>query len=242
MRGPATHKGDTVDTLVRSVLASEAALLRSPKMGAEVATLLCDLIFSGRLRAGERLRLQDLAEALGVSTTPIREAFLMLEKEGLIESERHRGFRVKRLTERDVADVYELHAFLAGLLIERATDCLTDGDLESLAQLDEQIGRAVAAREPDEVEQHNFDFHRLINRRAPESDLLRGKLRETTRYVPRHFYKEIPGWLDKTAQDHRSILDALRRRDSQAAAGAMVTHIRAAGELLVRHLRESGFW
>lgn len=211
-------------------------------MGAEVATLLCDLIFSGRLRAGERLRLQDLAEALGVSTTPIREAFLMLEKEGLIESERHRGFRVKRLTERDIADIYELHAFVAGLLIERATDCLTDSDLDSLAELDRKIRKAVVDGEPDDVEQRNFEFHRLINQRAPESELLRGKLRETTRYVPRHFYKEIPGWLDQSAQDHRGILHALRQRDSRAAANATVAHIRAAGELLVGHLRTSGFW
>jgi DNA-binding GntR family transcriptional regulator len=227
---------------MKAALAAEASQFRSTKMGAEVAALLNDSIFSGRLRRGERLRLQDLAEALGVSTTPIREAFVMLEKEGLIESERHRGFRVKGFSERDVADIYKLHAFIAGVLIERATDHLSDQDFDLLTELDRKIRRSVAAHEPDEVEQHNFEFHRRINQRAPESDFLRGKLRATTRLVPRHFYKEIPGWLDKWAQDHGRILEALGDRNSQKAADAMSNHILAAGELLVGHLRTSGFW
>lgn len=216
--------------------------IRQPKIGTEIADHLRDLIISGYLHPGQPLRLQEVAHSLGVSTTPVREALLILDKEGLVGSERRRGFRVTGVTARDVLDIYELHAFLAALLTERATPHLTEEDLERLAQLDRWIRDAVEMREADKVELQNFEFHRLINQRAPDSQLLRRFLRETTRYVPRRYYKEIPGWLDLSAQDHRGILGALQSGDGPAAAAETATHIKNAGHLLVDHLREAGIW
>jgi DNA-binding GntR family transcriptional regulator len=216
--------------------------IRPVKMGDEVARQLRDLFFAGRLRPGQRLRLQELAGGLGVSTTPVREALLILEREGLVESEQRRGFRVARLTEHDILDVYELHAFVASALVERATPNLTDDDLRTLAGLDEQIRRAVAKRQANDVENLNFEFHRLINRRADDSTLLRRFLRETTRLVPRRVYQEIPGWLAASAHDHGGILKALNERDARAAAVSTADHIRSAGRLLVQHLHDTGVW
>lgn len=216
--------------------------IRQAKIGTEIAGHLRDLVISGYVRPGQRLRLQEVADSLGVSTTPVREALLILEKEGLVESEQHRGFSVKGLTARDVLDIYELHAFLAALLVERATPHLTDDDFERLAELDRRIRDAVDERRADEVERQNFEFHRLINRRAPDSALLHRFLRETTRYVPRRYYTEIPGWLHLSAQDHRGILRALQRRDGRAAASETAAHIKRAGSLLVDHLHDAGIW
>lgn len=217
-------------------------LARPMKLGAEVASQLRDLIFSGRLRPGSRLRLQDLAKSLGVSTTPIREALLVLEKEGLLESEQHRGFRVKRITEQDVRDIYELHATVASLLVERAAQHVSEEDLKVLRDLDATIRAAAQNHEVQQVEELNYEFHRLINSRAPDSELLRRFLRETTRYVPRRVYMEIEGWLEASAQDHSPILHALKDGDGRRAAEVTAAHIRKAGDLLIDHLRKSGVW
>lgn len=212
------------------------------KMSSEVAVHLRELIFMGRLRPGQRLPLKELADGLGVSTTPVREALLILAKEGLVEAEQYRGFRIQRLSQRDIRDIYELHAVMAGMLVERATVALSDEDLRQLEELDAEIRESVARGMADEVERKNYEFHRLLNRRAADSVLLLRVLRETTRFVPRRFYKEVPGWLEASANDHREILQALRSGDGSRAAELTSAHIRRAGELLIDHLKHFGMW
>jgi DNA-binding GntR family transcriptional regulator len=223
-------------------LALDDKVVRSAKIGVGVAGYLREAIISGQLRPGQRLRLQDLADAMNVSMTPVREALLILAKEGIVETEQYRGFHVKGVTMQDILDIYDLHAFIAQLLVERATPCLSREDLAVLADLDRQVRLAVDQGRAYEVEQHNYELHRLINRRAPDSDLLRRFLRETTRYVPRHYYREIPGWLDASSQDHKKILVPLKRGDGRAAAAASANHIRRAGRMLVEHLSDKGVW
>ena len=211
------------------------------RLGVEVSAVLRDLIMSGHFVPGQHLRINDIAKQLEVSTTPVREALLVLEKEGFIESESHRGFRVTTLNSADVADLFELHALIAGMLIERAAVRLELAQVKELELLDRQIRDAVRSGQGDEVEEQNFQFHRLINRSAG-SVTLRRFLKETTRYVPRRYYQQIPGWLSSSAQDHAPILDALRSKDSTAARVVMEAHIRRAGSLLIEHLRSRGLW
>ncbi|MBJ7594291.1 MAG: GntR family transcriptional regulator [Candidatus Dormibacteraeota bacterium] len=210
-------------------------------MSAEIAAYLRDLIMAGQLPPGSPLRLADLAGRLSVSTTPIREAILILEKEGFVECERHKAFRVKLITAADIGDLFELHAAIAGILAERATPLLTEIEMERLGEIDRRIQRGVASGDAEEVEEQNFHFHRTINR-APESTTLRRFLRETTRYVPRRYYQQIPGWLNSSAQDHGPILDALNRRDGAEVRRRTEEHIKGAGTLLLEHLRSMGLW
>lgn len=223
-------------------LADVEPMVRRAKMGAEVAGRLRDMVFAGSLKPGQRLPLHELAAVLGVSTTPIREALLTLEKDGLVDSEHHRGFRVAGFSQRDILDVYATHAFVAETLIRRSTSELSSKALADLADIDRSIRDAVEHQQADEVEQLNYRFHRLINTAAPDSTRLRAFLRETTRFVPRRVYKKVPGWLDASAQDHGGILDALGRRDADAAARSTGEHVRHAGELLVEYLQSVGIW
>ncbi|HYM96796.1 MAG TPA: GntR family transcriptional regulator [Candidatus Sulfotelmatobacter sp.] len=222
-------------------LSIPAPKISHSKMGAEVAAYVRDLIMSGHLTPGEHLRLNDLAVKLSVSTTPVREALLVLEKEGFIESEPHRGFRVKLLTSDDISDLFELHAVIAGMLASRAIDKLTDDDISELTAIDRKIRKAVADGAAEEVEEQNFRFHRMINRSA-DSVTLRRFLTETTRYIPRRYYPQIPGWLKSSAQDHGPILAAIRRKDAAAVQTAVQAHMRRAGNLLVGHLTDLGVW
>jgi DNA-binding GntR family transcriptional regulator len=210
-------------------------------MGAEVAAYLRDLIMSGHLKPGEHLRLTDLASQLSISTTPVREALLILEKEGVIDSEPRRGFRVKPLTADDIRDLFELHAVMAGIAANRAAFKLSDAEVAELQAIDRQLKKAVADGVGEEIQEIDFRFHRYLNR-AADSLTLRRFLTETTRYIPRRYYAQIPLWLSRANQDHSSIMDALSRKDGAAIQNAMEAHIRRAGTTLVDHLDSMGVW
>jgi DNA-binding GntR family transcriptional regulator len=200
-----------------------------------VAQHLRELIFAAQLKPGTPLRVHHIIEQLGTSATPVREALVLLEAEGLVESELHRGFRVKRISRRDIEDVFALHAFAAGKLAQRAATLLTPSELAELARLDQKMRMAVRSAAPQQVERLNFQFHRLINR-AAASPLLMRYLANTSRYVPRRFVLQISGWVEASSAGHKEILDALVARDGERARQDMERHIQEAGRLLADHL------
>ena len=183
------------------------------RLGSQIAAHLRDQIMSGQLAPGEKLRLLPLSSTLNVSTSPVREALLLLESEGLVKSEPHRGFVVEQLSARDILDIFELHAFVAGKLAERGCPNMSERQLTDLASVNAEIQEAAAVGRGADVEELNYQFHRIINR-AGESPILARILRQTTHYVPRHYYGKINGWIEATLRDHGPIIDALRRRDA----------------------------
>jgi DNA-binding GntR family transcriptional regulator len=210
------------------------------KLADEVVTYLREGIMIGRYRSNERLGVEELARELDVSTMPIREALLTLASEGLVEVQPRRGARVVELDVQDIEDVYEAHAHFAGRLAERASSKFTDDALTALADMQQQIEAAAAEKDSEAVEALNFQFHRVINRTA-DAPRLQWFIRAATRYVPRRFYEEIPGWSHASAEDHPSIVEALQRRDGQVARILMERHVMRAGLLVVQFLKESGW-
>lgn len=216
-----------------------------PKLSVEVTRWLRDAIMSGDYARGERLRVEELASKLEVSTMPVREALTTLVSEGLLESLPRRGYRVAPVSRYDIEDVFEVHAFVAGTLAERSALIIDASTIEQLRQMQrsiDQISRQRLATAPRaaQVEEVNFLFHQTINRVSSESSRLRWFLRAATRYVPRHFYQSIPGWIEATIADHPPIIDSLAERNGGTARMLMERHIRRAGELVVKHLLSTG--
>lgn len=207
----------------------------------EVATYLRSAIISGRLRAGDFIRIDSVAADLQVSNTPVREALVALRGDGLVELLPNRGFRVVALSRQDIEDTYYVHRLVAGQLAARATSRLADTDLDTLERLQERISRAFVDGDHETVDELNEQFHRLINT-AAESPKLSLFLRIALHYVPHATEGAIRGWPDATATDHSEIIRALRARDADAARDAMVRHIQHASELLIEHLNTQGLW
>lgn len=216
-----------------------------PKLGEECARYLRDALISGTYRSGQKLVVEDIAQQLGVSAMPVREALIALANEGLVEVLPRRGFRVARIERRDVEDVFQVHSYVAGLLIQAATESIQDPTIERLRGIQREIERAAAGTAGTEraarIEQLNFLFHRTINH-VPDTERLRWFLRAASRYVPRHFYEAIPGWIEATIDDHPPIIDALARRDAPAARRLMEAHVQLAGRLVVARLADTGLW
>ena len=204
-----------------------------------VAKQVRDLIMTGAVRGGERLRTEHLAEQLGVSATPVREALMSLTGEGMVEFRPGRGFSVVPVRRRDVVDLYDMQAYLSGELAARAAERLTAGQLATLVRLQEELEDAVRAGDLDATERADFELHRIVNH-AADAPKLTWMLSLTLRYVPFTAYADIPGWPLAARDDHGPLLRALRTRSAGPARDAMRAHIRKAGDLLVDFLAAQG--
>ena len=214
------------------------------KLGEETTRYLRELLLSGHYAAGDRMAVHHLAEMLGVSTMPVREALVTLANEGLLEVVPRRGFRVAATSLRDVEDAFRVHAYTAGLLAEEAAAIISPERIAELRTVQESVATLFRDKSevpdlPLRVEEQNFRFHRIINH-VPEAKRLRWFLRAATRYVPRRFYETVPGWMELTRDRHGPIIDALEARDKTAAKRLMEHHVLEAGRMVVEHLKGRG--
>jgi DNA-binding GntR family transcriptional regulator len=198
-----------------------------------------ELIVSGKLRAGEFIRPETVAEELGISATPAREGLLLLQTEGFLTVEPRRGFSVSALSSEDIRDVYEAQALLGGELTARAAGVITAGQLAELEALQADIEQAAADRDYDAVERLNHRFHETVYRIAG-SRKMRWLIKATLPYSPRKFFAEVEGWPEASAHDHRAVIEHLRAGAAEDARSAMAQHIRKAGALLAEHLAARG--
>jgi DNA-binding GntR family transcriptional regulator len=206
----------------------------------EAATHIRELIVSGQVAPGELVRLAPLAERIGSSITPVREALLLLAQDGWVTQEPNRGFRVMIIRRRDVEDAYLVQAFVVGELAARAALVIDDDQIAALRLMDEEIN-AHTQDDAGFLERANYDLHNAVYAVA-DSDRLTWFVRSASRFVPRRFWGMIPGWLEHNRSGHAPVIDALEAHDPAAARLAMSSHIEFAGQLLLRHLDSIGFW
>ncbi|SDI09603.1 DNA-binding transcriptional regulator, GntR family [Arthrobacter subterraneus] len=192
------------------------------------------LVMSGELRPGSLVRPETIGAALGISTTPSREALQALRVEGFLELVPRRGFIVAPLTGQDIRDLFTVQSLIGGELAARAARNAASESLAELEALHHELIAAAARNNLALLEEKNHAFHRQINRMAA-SRKMSWALGLVARYVPRRFYSAIEGWPQATVADHEALLEGIRHRDPEAARLAMENHIVHAGELLATH-------
>ncbi|TCP50749.1 DNA-binding GntR family transcriptional regulator [Tamaricihabitans halophyticus] len=195
-------------------------------------------VFAGELRPGSKVDQEALAEQLGVSKIPIREALLILEHEGVIENVARRGAFVARLSRNDIQDHYRVFGVVSGLAAERAAKNMPKASLLALTDIADRMESGVG---PEEQESLNFEFHRRINY-AADSRRLTSILGIMSRTLPHGFYVAHQEWPEKAHEDHRKILRALTARTAARSRTAMEKHFADAGDHAVALLEAQGFW
>lgn len=203
-----------------------------------VANHLRHLIFSGRVRGGDKVNQDATAAELGISKIPVREALLLLEAQGLVVNIPRRGAFVQHLSDQDILDHYRAFGLLSGMATERAATQLSKGDRDALARNLQQFEKSTSVAD---LEALNLEFHRTILR-AGRSNLLSSMLVSLGRTLPGEIFygREHGKWVRSALEDHREILDALARQDGRAAAEAMTQHLVHGGQHAVVQLRELG--
>ena len=201
-----------------------------------VVERLRDDIVSGRLAPGEPLRQDEIARSFGVSHVPIREAFLRLEAERLVEIRPRRGAIVAALSAAELEELNEMRAALECCALRIAAPNLTDGDLQKAAQVLDRIDH-----QPKRWSEQNTAFHTVLYKPAGRPRLL-AEILSLQRSVERYVYHEVKvtnNFAD-SQREHRTLLELISRRNVEEACTLLSDHILTPGRILVSKLRKSG--
>ncbi len=198
----------------------------------QVCNILREAILRGDFAGGQRLVQSKLAETLGVSRMPIREALKTLEEEGLIINESHRGAVVKPITLKDIEEIYELRAVLEAKAIRLSVPDLTEDEIASLEELLQSMEKTEDA---NEFIQLNNKFHRILVSHCPW-ERLSSFIDKLWKGFPQQTPHIITGQIDKSKDEHRLIFDAVKQKDAGQAASVLEAHIQRTGKTLVENL------
>lgn len=197
----------------------------------QVRDQLREAILSGQFRPGDRIIESVVAERLGVSITPVREALRELESSRLVVSQPHRGTVVRDLSRQDIWEMYTLRAHLERLSIRLALPHLTDADFEHLAQLIDEMIALARRNQAAEMVEVDVDFHGYICRKSGHKllyDMWSGvNPSNWTMITVRRLAKRGPLYI---AERHLPLLGILKSGDSARAEEAMEAHILAVGD------------
>jgi DNA-binding GntR family transcriptional regulator len=202
---------------------------RRKLLGDDVADRLREAILHGELSAGQRLREEELAERLQVSRGPVRDAFVTLEREGLIRSSRHRGVTVMELTLRDLHEIFTLRSALELLAVNLVIQRGTEADLteigSALADFTKALSPRISERTAAELD---VQFHDAIYRAARHERLYRTwkQIRMPAYWFMLSRNVGSAQWRSETASGHTRIVETIRAGDADAAAEATSEHIR----------------
>ena len=221
---------------VPGILQGRGQLVQNASVAA--TELIRQAILDGRLEPGSRLKEEELARELGISRTPVREALLVLQAEGLIETTPNRGAVVVTHDADDLIDLYQLRALLEGYAARQAAATVSDEEIgllrKSCDRFDRNPGSALR-----EVVRENMLFHQTIHDLAG-SVRLAALVRQVIELplVYRSYVWYSPDQKRISAHYHRQITNALSVRDAERAELVMREHVFEARDLLVAASRD----
>jgi len=200
-----------------------------------------EAIINGSLAPRERLMEIQLAEELGVSRTPVREALRKLELEGFIVMVPRKGAYVADLSFKDIADVFEIRAALESLAAGLAAERITDEEIEEMERSLVEKGDAINHNDHEKLVEVDTRFHETMYKSSRNDRLVTiiNNLREQIQRF-RSTSLSFPGRMQKSLEEHRSILEAIESRDIQLAKQLAQEHIENAENVLIDALKKEG--
>lgn len=207
----------------------------------EVHERLREMIASGEFTPDTRLYQERLAASLAVSRTPLREALLRLEREGLVYTVPGRGMFVRNFTPEQAADLYQLRDVLEPLAARLACERASDEQMARLEAIQRQHERDYPV---DVVEafRGNFDLHTSLVAPCPNHRLcefLRDIWGQNSALLIFGYYTHNVGAVSTMVTEHRAIVDAFVQRDAPTVERLLRQHIQDASESLIRRLHQS---
>ena len=206
----------------------------------DIQERLRDDIISGHLKFGERLRIDSLAARYGVSHMPVREALRVLNGEGLIVVENHRGARVRPIHPGFVEDLFDIRSAMETMLARRAAERRTQAHIEQLKAAEARLESLVEAGRIAEIPPVNREFHVIINDAAGNPGAMQmvdGQWLLVAALWQRYGNPEER--FHGVVEDHRQLIRAIERRDATAAAALMGAHIEKAKQDLLERMAQA---
>ena len=214
-------------------------LKRHQTLREQIVSSLRDSIIKGELNPGQKLTEPELAEKLGISRTPIREAFRQLESEGFLTVIPRRGAVVSRITRKEIGDFYDLKSLLEGYAARVAAEKITEKGIEKLRKINEQLVVLAEKNDVDAFFSKNDEFHNTFISYCGNEKLL-----EFHKHLVQRFMRfrlgalSVPGRLLLSVKQHRNIIKALAEKDGPLAETLVLEHALLSGVELAERVEQ----
>lgn len=195
-------------------------------------------ILKGELAPGERLMEKQLAEKMGVSRTPIREAIRKLELEGLVIMVPRKGAEVAMITEQDIKDVLEVRASLESLAVRLACTKMAKEDINDLLKVNKAFTDAAREKDVETVIQKDVEFHDVIYHATGNEKLIQiiNNLREQIYRFRVEYIRQMDDF-SGLVNEHEEIVNAIVERDSDVAKDIAIKHIENQEKAVIKSIR-----
>jgi len=203
-------------------------LVQSSSLATLVHKEIERMILAGDLAAGAKLTEASIAELLGVSRGPVREAFRALESSGLVRLEKNRGVFVRQISVREADEIYELRAVLDEFVGRRVAQTATAPQVRELRQMVDRMDKAAARSDVDAYLAANLDFHdRLVELTGNAKLLITYRRLVNELHLFRRATLTQGGALPVSSREHREIVDRIAAGQAAAAGRALQDHVMA---------------
>jgi len=199
---------------------------------------LREAIIMGELKPGERLMEVQLAEKMGVSRTPVREAIRKLELEGWVTMTARKGASVSGVSVKDIMDVLEVRASLDGQAAALSAQRIRDDELKDLKEIYAQLVVNIEKENLQGLIKKDVEFHEIIYKSSRNDKLIQilNNLREQVQRF-RIIYLKDYGSQKDLKQEHLEILEAISSRDSERSQKSAFSHIEKQKEVILKSLK-----
>ncbi|OGP63344.1 MAG: hypothetical protein A2169_06250 [Deltaproteobacteria bacterium RBG_13_47_9] len=196
-------------------------------------------ILHGKLKAGQRLIEETLAHQIGISRTPVREAFYKLERDDLVYRLSKGGFAVKEFTKEDVEEIFGIRSALESYAAYLATQHITPDKISALEKKIEESENALKRREEEKVVQAHTDFHDILYKSCKSKKLI-----EMINNFRDYFYRYRSALLrteegfNDSIKGHRQMLEAMKKKNPSLVEKLVRQHLLRGKELIFKEIDE----
>ncbi len=199
----------------------------------EIANNLREMIMSGELREGDKIKENELCELMDISKTPLREALRVLSAEGLIRLIPNRGSYVTTPTFKEIKEMFDVMSVLEGVCARTAAEKMSNIDYEKLKKIHLQLEENFRLKNQKNYIRNNNKYHSFVQELAGNKTLnqiVNGLRQKILLY--RYKSLNLSGRFEQSIQEHRDLLEAFRKRDAEKAELLMKSHMKKQSEAL----------
>jgi len=215
--------------------------IEEPKLLSEdIAESIKKAIIRGKFKPGEKISEGELAESMGTSRTPLREAFRKLENEGFIEIIPRKGAVVTEIYPEEASDLYQIKSVLEGLAAKLAMSRITEKEIDKLEKINEDLKSLIDKNDIEMFYKTHQRFHEVFVKSCGNDRLI-----QMVRNLNDHFKRygivslTLPGQFESATRQHAEIVEAFRQGDEKQVEAKVRKNVMTGGRVLVDHLSRS---
>ncbi|VEG58699.1 regulatory protein GntR [Mycolicibacterium aurum] len=201
-----------------------------------VVTHVVNMVLTGKLRSGDRLDRNEIAQELGLSRVPVQEAVVQLEHDGILSTRYHRGAYVERFDESAVREHHELYGLLSGLASGRAA---VASDPTVIAELDGEVAQMRGGRDAKQFDAHARRFRATVNGEYA-GPRLQAAIESSQTFIPHSFWQTYALHRDTLLPSYEAELTAIGDNDVEGARSACLQRSELMAEILLTELVRRG--